>query len=142
MLKIIRAMTLTTFVLSTPLLLSSSVFAQQKQNIQNQVSTQISTTSTTSTKEPMRPNLLPQDTLIAEATKPAVVRVVIGCKAQIKFNGKNYTPEIDGHGSGFFVNPNGYIVTNAHVVDLVQETGECKEILAMKANLALLYRNS
>jgi hypothetical protein len=30
MLKIIRAMTLTTFVLSTPLLLSSSAFAQQK----------------------------------------------------------------------------------------------------------------
>ncbi len=127
MLKTIRALTLTSFVLSTPLLISSSVFAEQSRNMQPQVST------ITSTKEPMRLNQLPQDTLIAEATKPAVVRVVIGCKAQVKFNGKTYTPEIDGHGSGFFVNPNGYIVTNAHVVELVEETKECKDILAMKA---------
>jgi len=118
MLKAIRTLTVTSALLSSSLLLPSHSFAQQLQN-QSQV-IQIE-------------NQLSEDTLVAEVTKPSVVRVLVGCAAQVNFNGKTYTAEIDGHGSGFFVNPNGYIVTNAHVVDLIEKPEECKEYLAMDA---------
>jgi serine protease Do len=65
--------------------------------------------------------------LVAEDVKPSVVRVVVGCKAQVysPINGKIYDLEtITGHGSGFFVNPNGYIATNTHVI----ETEDCQRI--------------
>ncbi len=73
--------------------------------------------------------------LLAENTKPSVVRVVLGCKVEVYLpkNGKIYRLQaMIGHGSGFFVNSNGYIVTNAHVTNLTAE--ECKEYL--KAELA------
>lgn len=105
MLKAIRTLTLTSALLSTSFLLPSHSFAQlQNQSQVIQIENQLS-----------------EDTLVAEVTKPSVVRVVIGCAAQVHFNGKTYTTEIDGHGSGFFVSPNGYIVTNAHVVDLIEK---------------------
>ncbi|RUT01484.1 hypothetical protein DSM106972_065810 [Dulcicalothrix desertica PCC 7102] len=66
--------------------------------------------------------------LIAENTKSSVVRVVIWCdvKAYLPKNGKIYSLKtMLGHGSGFFVNPNGYIVTNAHVTNVTDE--ECKQ---------------
>ncbi|AKG24542.1 S1C family serine protease [Calothrix sp. 336/3] len=70
---------------------------------------------------------LTQANLVAEDVKPSVVRVVVGCKAKVysPINGKVYELEtITGHGSGFFINPNGYIVTNAHVT----ATEDCQEI--------------
>ncbi|GJD19153.1 hypothetical protein RIVM261_041090 [Rivularia sp. IAM M-261] len=125
MLKKISALALTSVVLSSSFLIPHSVSASEKQDTQPQ--------ALTKAKESMPVKQLSQDTLNAELVKPAIVRVVIGCKAQVQFNGKTYTPEMDGHGSGFFINPNGYIVTNAHVVDMVENTEECEEILAMEA---------
>lgn len=120
MLRAIRTFTFTSALLSTSFLLPSYSFAQQPQNQESQVTQQIA-------------NKLSEDTLIAEVTKPTVVRILIGCTAQVNFNGKSYAAEINGHGSGFFVNPNGFIVTNAHVVDMIEKPEECKEDLAMDA---------
>jgi serine protease Do len=74
-----------------------------------------------------QPKKLSQANLVAEDVKPSVVRVVVGCKAKVysPINGKIYDLEtITGHGSGFFVNPNGYIATNAHVTN----TEDCQQI--------------
>ncbi|GJD19252.1 hypothetical protein RIVM261_042080 [Rivularia sp. IAM M-261] len=76
--------------------------------------------------------------LLAENTKSSVVRVVIGCKAKVYLpkNGKIYDlDKMIGHGSGFFVNPNGYIVTNAHVTNIT--TDECKQYLASELAVKL-----
>jgi serine protease Do len=76
--------------------------------------------------------------LLAENTKSSVVRVVIGCKAKVYLpkNGKIYDlDKMIGHGSGFFVNSNGYIVTNAHVTNIT--TDECKQYLATQLAVKL-----
>lgn len=76
--------------------------------------------------------------LLAENTKSSVVRVVIGCKAKVYLpkNGKIYNfDKMMGHGSGFFVNSNGYIVTNAHVTNITTE--QCKQYLATELAVKL-----
>lgn len=75
-----------------------------------------------------QPEQLTQANLVAEDVKPSVVRVVVGCKAKVYSpnTGKIYELEkITGHGSGFFVNPNGYAATNAHVTN----PEDCQQIL-------------
>lgn len=72
---------------------------------------------------------------LALLAKPSVVQIIAGC------SGTYYTPpefgQVDVHpfslvatGTGFFVDSNGYILTNAHVVDASQGGEEgCKEKL-------------
>ncbi len=74
-----------------------------------------------------QPKKLSQANLVAEDVKPSVVRVVVGCKAKVysPINGKIYDLEtLTSYGSGFFVNPNGYITTNAHVTN----TEDCQQV--------------
>ena len=57
---------------------------------------------------------------LAMYSKPGVVKIWGGAAGVFYFqpntgNGKQYTVNNTGWGSGFFINPNGYIVTNAHV---------------------------
>ena len=77
---------------------------------------------------------LSQKHLLAESIKPTVVRIVNGCvgKAYWSKNGKTYNLAAVGSGSGYFVNPNGYIVTNAHVIESSKNENYC---------LSLLFKN-
>ncbi len=68
-------------------------------------------------------------------SKPSVVRIHAACSGIYKYNKNKQTyRSIKGTlGSGFFVNPNGYIVTNAYVVKEVKDKeSECKKRISNK----------
>jgi serine protease Do len=77
---------------------------------------------------------------LAVQTKPAVVRVVAGYLVDVDMGqGKTDRRFIGGHGSGFFVDPEGYLVTNAHVVDFVHggdEKAHAKIVADLLAQVA------
>ncbi|MEK6299878.1 MAG: trypsin-like peptidase domain-containing protein [Acidobacteriota bacterium] len=64
---------------------------------------------------------------LAMRAKPSVVRIVDGWSAEFVWppTGKVYAFSVWSKGSGAFINPNGYIVTNAHVTESTH-AGEAK----------------
>jgi S1-C subfamily serine protease len=63
---------------------------------------------------------------LAMYAKPSVVRILDGYLGRIFWprNSKVYTAAYVGSGSGSFIDPNGYIATNAHVTDTTHQGDE------------------
>jgi len=75
---------------------------------------------------------------LAMYSKPAVVRIIDGAMGKIWFQppgyqGQAYEVSAISLGSGFFISPNGYIATNAHVVSFTKDGEE-------KAKQALFWQ--
>src|SRR5258705_8693664 len=69
-------------------------------------------------------------------SKPAVVKIYVGPYGSFFYSppnwqqGKTYQVSYIGSGSGFFINPNGYIATNAHVTQIFHDGDDkAKEVL-------------
>lgn len=71
---------------------------------------------------------------LAMFTKPAVVRILDGYRGKIYWPGnkKTYTVNCVSRASGFFINSNGYIVTNAHATSRTREGDEKGEECLVK----------
>jgi serine protease Do len=61
---------------------------------------------------------------IALAAKPSVVKIVAAHVATFEMDGRRTTASFGATGTGWFLTPDGYIATNAHVVADIQEGEE------------------
>lgn len=77
--------------------------------------------------DPARAQTVSEGQRLAMHAKPSVVRIVDGWSAEFVWppSGKVYAFSVWAKGSGAFINPNGYIVTNAHVTESTH-AGEAK----------------
>lgn len=57
---------------------------------------------------------------LAMYSKPAVVRVIAGCQGTYIYKDTSYAFISGGIGTGYFIDPNGFVVTNAHVVNFAE----------------------
>ncbi|HJQ69106.1 MAG TPA: trypsin-like peptidase domain-containing protein [Blastocatellia bacterium] len=80
---------------------------------------------------------------LAMRTKPSIVRIYDGYEGQIVWlkSGKVYNVAAGGFGSGSFINPNGYILTNAHVVESAKAGEEKGKEMLFEQYLVLLARD-
>jgi serine protease Do len=78
---------------------------------------------------------LTEEQMTAYRTRPAVVLIYSGVNVKIALkNGQQFEVPYYGSGSGFFINPDGYLVTNGHVVAIYNnymndKTGYTQQIL-------------
>ncbi|MBX3277568.1 MAG: trypsin-like peptidase domain-containing protein [Acidobacteria bacterium] len=54
-------------------------------------------------------------------SKPAVVRIISGFTGQWVWDNRRWNTQSISSGSGFLINPDGYVLTNAHVVSDIRE---------------------
>jgi len=74
---------------------------------------------------------------VSMTAKPSVVRVVAACRGAVTVNDVSYPYSTGGIGTGFFIDGSGYIVTNYHVVELVDK----KRDQTLKTCRSSLVRN-
>ncbi|HEX5735935.1 MAG TPA: trypsin-like peptidase domain-containing protein [Blastocatellia bacterium] len=80
---------------------------------------------------------------LAMRTKPSVLRIYDGYEGELVWlkSGKVYQVAAYGFGSGSFINPNGYILTNAHVVEAAKAGEEKGKEMLFEQYLILLGRD-